>query len=351
MLNTAESASGRAGEAAWCSLNALRWDPHFTCVVEEIVQMKTNKIKLIPFVAGQHRHRCWFLQLGDYLALNTLPVYDESKASSKGEIPHPAHPTFPTANIPIIFIPPVKTWLFPELKERGRPNEAIGYFIKAFHPTQGRAPCAGGHFCFGADTCQVLSLTRVRYNKNLTSVALAKVPERATAGGMRPGCVNFLATKMPIDFVPHLTGHDLEKLGALFNYLDAHLAISVTGAQCLAGWPAPPRGELSEGPRAPTLAALVTTDAARLSTMADNLFRIDSATPPALRAGGHLRPMIEAALASMLMHYSARVKAGEMTSVLSKMATACAAPHFNLDLARTPGHTSTTLHSAQVRGR
>lgn len=53
------AAAGRSSEAAYCGLDAMEWDPEFTCIFNEYKQFKTHKAKLIAMVAGANRHSCW----------------------------------------------------------------------------------------------------------------------------------------------------------------------------------------------------------------------------------------------------------------------------------------------------
>ena len=53
-----------------------------------------------------------------------------------------------------------------------------------------------------------------------------------------------------------------------------------------------------------------------LDALIDEVFRLDSATCPLLWRDGPLRPMVEAAFASVVMYFEERQAAGEMTFVL-----------------------------------
>ena len=57
------SSAGRTSETAWLTWGVLVWDPFFTCVFAEVAQSKVHKIKLIAYVAGANRHRCWFVSM------------------------------------------------------------------------------------------------------------------------------------------------------------------------------------------------------------------------------------------------------------------------------------------------
>mmetsp|Transcript_13334 Transcript_13334/g.33290 ORF Transcript_13334/g.33290 Transcript_13334/m.33290 type:complete len:122 (-) Transcript_13334:711-1076(-) len=77
------------------------------------------------------------------------------------------------------------------------------------------------------------------------------LPDRVTAGGVRPGASNTLCKYMPAEMVVHVTGHELKTTSALYEYVDANRAIAIPGARVLAGWPALPWGHLGDGPLPP----------------------------------------------------------------------------------------------------
>ena len=56
-----------------------------------------------------------------------------------------------------------------------------------------------------------------------------------------------------------------------------------------------------------------------VADLIDDIFRLDSASPPMLKRDGHLRPAVEAAFASMVMYFEERALAGEVPSILSTM--------------------------------
>ena len=135
------------------------------------------------------------------------------------------------------------------------------------------------------------------------------------------------------------------QVGSLYNYIDANRTIALAGGLTMAGWPPHPWGQLGEGPRPASLAALVDIgiDMGRLDLLIDSIFNLDSCSPPMLLQGGSNRPMVsvlsnhdpdpdpipdlsldpkpdpnqvEAALASMLMYHSERKRTGEVCALL-----------------------------------
>ena len=89
----------------------------------------------------------------------------------------------------------------------------------------------------------------------------------------------------------HLTGHELTNLSALWEYLHARLALIMVSSLVLAGWPARPRGELSQGPVPASLSAIPGISANAFNNYADVLFNLRPNSPPMLLIGGTLRQM------------------------------------------------------------
>ena len=83
-----------------------------------------------------------------------------------------------------------------------------------------------------------------------------------------------LAASVPAEIAVHTTGHDLENLSALWNYLDCRVALTIPGAIALSGFPPLPYGQLGQGPSAPSLNALVVKGVAldRLEVFIDEMF-------------------------------------------------------------------------------
>ena len=101
------SAVGRSSECAGTCWDGLQWDPEFEGTFAEIRQSKTSKLKLIIYVAGADRFSCWYLALGDFLALHAPANWAEGDA-----------------------------WLIPELHKNKCPGTTIGDWIKALRPRE-----------------------------------------------------------------------------------------------------------------------------------------------------------------------------------------------------------------------
>ena len=143
----------------------------------------------------------------------------------------------------------------------------------------------------------------------------------ATAGGIRPGAANTLAAVMPTEIAVQTTGHSLEGVSSFHSYLDADVAKCIPGGRVLAGWHAPPWGQLGEAPSPPTLEVLLCEGITleKLQPVINNLFQIHGASPPSFAAGGRLRPLIETCFATNVLYHEERRSAGEMTSVCMKL--------------------------------
>ena len=130
-IMTLQRRAGRSTEAAWITWDGMVWDEEFQCVFVEVPQSKTSKCKLVLFGAGRDRHGCWFLDLGDYLVMQTnVAIYDPFSAN----------------------------WLYPELHKTKFPGTTIGKFIKDLLPVD-----RGG-------------------SKRYEAVALSELPVGANAG-------------------------------------------------------------------------------------------------------------------------------------------------------------------------
>eukprot|EP00966_Prymnesium_polylepis_P192789 4468291-Prymnesium_polylepis.1 len=171
------------------------------------MQTKTSKLKKVPFCAGADRQCCWFLKLGDYLALK-----------GKQFIQKPGEVMF----------------LFPDLQRIKSPGKKLGEYMSAVLPRE-----QGG---------------LKRYEK--VAVGVGDLPKGICAGGIRPGACNTLEACMPAELVVHNTGHEMKGATSMYCYIDSKMSTCMPGAIVLAGFPALPWGHLGRGPSAPTLLVL-----------------------------------------------------------------------------------------------
>jgi hypothetical protein len=133
--------------------------------------------------------------------------------------------------------------------------------------------------------------------------------------------------------------------------------------------------QLGAGPALPKLQPVIDMGVSneRLESMIDTLFSLHDASPPMLLRSGHLRPMMRASMASMIMYYPERFEAKEMHIVLTSMReaystalssandshqaliqwSAAIMSQFKLDnlhLTHVPGHDGTAQVVEAVRG-
>ena len=102
-----------------------------------------------------------------------------------------------------------------------------------------------------------------------------------------------------------LSGHDLKNISSFYEYQRTHIGRFTAGAAVHAGYPAPPWGSTGFGPKCVDVAALRVcgvdlrdedTKMAFVHLILD-LFRLDSASPPALLPSGEfMKPVVEGQL-------------------------------------------------------
>ena len=76
-----------------------------------------------------------------------------------------------------------------------------------------------------------------------------ELPPNPTAGGFRHGAADMLAVAVPATIAVHTTGHNLEKLSALWEYIGARIALLMPSAVALAGCPPLPCSARTGGGR------------------------------------------------------------------------------------------------------
>lgn len=265
--------AGRSGEVAFLTWARLTWDSHFRCIVPQIPQVKSAKLKKAVFAAGVDRHSCAFLDLADMLVLVSRPVFTED---------------FPA-------------WLFPELQRVGNPGTTLGTYIKCLVPPerQGDKPI-----------------------KSYTDVAVHEQPEGACAAGIRVGAANELfSSGMPDNFATTTTWHAMNEHNAFHEYIRATTANAMPGVVVLAGFTGSANMHTGTqtrgmGPKPADLDALgILVGDTSWDNILDELFRLDNSSPPKLLRGGELRPAVRAAFATLIMYYKERLEAREMEQV------------------------------------
>ena len=263
-IQTLWYSAGRASEPGYLAYEGLRWNTLHSCAVIESFQSKPSKLKFVPFLAAPDRHSDWMLSYGDHL------VFDHGQTRySDGE--------------------QGKNWLLPELGGTSGAGTKLSSYIKGLQP-EGRP---------GA---------QAKYFKGKGG-AVASLPPQPTAAGLRPGAADTLACAVPAELGVHNTGHDLTGLSALWEYLQARVALTIPGMVALVGWPPITYGHLGKGPEPPQLSAVIGVSIESFDKMIDHLFTFHlegGRHPPMLLVGGELRPLMHATLATMIMYYHDR---------------------------------------------
>ena len=185
-----ESTAGRPIEVGFITHDSLSWDAHFKVLIGEAPQSKPSKVKLLAFMAGVNQYYCYFTDWGDALIADRgSSVYSNQQGS----------------------------WLFPEVHHATSSSTLLSRWLQALLPE-----ARGGQ-------------------QQFRQVAVDSLPPNPTAAGFRPGAINTFATGVPAEFAAHLTGHDLKKISALWEYMCANIALLMPAGVVLAGkLPSPP---------------------------------------------------------------------------------------------------------------
>ena len=268
---------GRGGEPALLAYESMRWNALLDCVSGESDQSKTSKTKYFCFIAGVDHLSDWAIDFGDAL------VWEKGNRKFNAD---------------------TKTWLLPDLYAAKSSTTTITDYMKAM-----QAPGLPGSL----QKYQDYAITHDKFGVEL--------PPAPTAKGMRHGACETICIGVPAELAVHVTGHDLTSVGALFNYLNARVALCIPGALLLAGWPGLPYGQTGNGSKYPSLETLVKGGVSmkRLEAMIDELFGFHDFSPPMLLSDGQLRPLMHVTLATMIMYYETRFKSKESEHVLARM--------------------------------
>jgi hypothetical protein len=241
----------------------MKWNVLFGLLCVECPQPKVGKMKLIPIPAGVDKDVDWTLAFGDYLCMQRGCMVWEPNDKKK------------------IYL------LTDLIKEKADGTQditgastKISNYIKAVQPRERGGAAA--------------------YEK----VAIDTLPPQPTAAGFRHGVVDTLCLSIPAELAIHNTGHDGEKLSALWNYLDPRVALCIPGSVVLAGWQPFVYGQIGKGPVHPSLVALISMGISlvRLDKYIDLLFSLHDASPPMLHIGCPLRPLLHVTFATMIMY-------------------------------------------------
>ena len=265
-------ACGRPSEIATLSPDVLLYDESLSCVVAQWPQLKTVKMKLVPFLPGSNRNNCVVHSFGAAFAAGCFRAH--------------------------IYDPDEMNYFFPALVKAASPTTTITNYFKALAP--------GGK------------------NATYSPFAVATLPEDCTAAGQRVGSITQMAQKgVSAEFVAVVSGHDFEAVSTLWRYVTAELAMTIPGARVLSGWPAPPYGQLGDPPRAASWSMILDTGGLsprQVDDLTDLMLNIrDGFSAPSFLRGGRLRSFTLSMSATLVMYYSESLLANEMTTVTAAM--------------------------------
>ena len=268
----ANYAVGRSASLGWLSDESLVWDPKFRQLFGQLPQAKTSQSKTVGFCASASPHLCFFAALGHRQAVR------------------PLRPD-PDAGL---------TWIFSELHPNSKGQSSgrkIGQYMK-----------------------DVAVGTKSKFQKCATAGEWAAQLD-FTGAGIRPAAINELSLYMPAEFVTNITGQHMAILCAMYEYMDATLAMLQPALVVLAGFQPLPFGRLGKGPAAASLRALLEqgVDMLKVKKMLVLFFELDASAPPSFREGEKLFPMMKACFASVVMHYEEQNRKGEMTIAFDKL--------------------------------
>jgi hypothetical protein len=192
-------------------LTAFESTKSVNLLFNQIVRLRLCR-QVIPLVAGVDRHSDCFLDLGDFMTSNPFKNQD--------------------------------VWLMPHLRfkmsggHRVATGTLIGNYARSLIPSW-QPPTQQRSMFTPQVPCNLTINTEQPF---LTS----------TPCTFRIKCVKTLT--MPV----RIPGHDLQSMTgcAFFAYADLNEAATMPGASVLAGWPAPPWGQIAMGPAPPSLQAV-----------------------------------------------------------------------------------------------
>ena len=115
---------GRPNETQFLSLNTMTDDAEFEVTQGERLQSKTLKVSLWSICAGENRHACWYVALGDYLASTTRQVLAEEFMEIEDDNKEIIEVPLPNEHPPLI----------PELQRFNDPGSWLGQQMKNMLP-------------------------------------------------------------------------------------------------------------------------------------------------------------------------------------------------------------------------
>ena len=181
-------AAGRPGEVATLSLDVMSWDPMLECVCAIWPQIKTHKQKIIAFTAGVDR---WLCPINNFACGFAAGLWEHTVSSDDS-----LNPLFPKLAKLQKVTATISTWLHHLVAHPSNTNETYRHF---------RVP---------------------------------SLSTEVTASGQRVGSLNEMAANgVCAEFNAAVSGHDLESVSRLWNYLRVETPVLIPGVTVLGGWP------------------------------------------------------------------------------------------------------------------
>ena len=302
-------AAGRSSEVSLSSWDFSTWDDEFDALAISWFEFKLYQdSKVVVLAAGSTQYTCPLLLLGDIFALGLYAGVDMTADRT--------------------------SYIFSALANIRDPGSRMSDIISA-----------------------VLKGTAT---KAMEPYAVEDVPPDIRADSLRPGAASTLAARLPKELCLAVTGHATSPSSGESNHFAGYIesvtnsvAFRLPGAQVLGGWPAPPWGHMTRGPRPASLDVIILgspdfrpISLGMLDTLADNYFLfVQGVTLPSFLVGGKLRKFIYAALATAIMWYPERVKLGEDVTLTRRLCDA----YIKTEIAGSSVHATITMHAVHLR--
>ena len=302
-------AAGRSSEVSLSSWDFSSWHDEFDALAVSWFEFKLYQdSKVVVLAAGATQYTCPLLLLGDIFALGLYAGVDMTADRT--------------------------SYIFSALASIRDPGGRMSDIISAVLP--------------GTAT------------KAMEPYVVEGVPHDIRADSLRPGAASTLAARMPKELGLAVTGHATSPSSGESSHYAGYVesvtnsvAFRLPGAQVLGGWPAPPWGHMTRGPRPASLDVIILggpdmrpISLGMLDTLADNYFLfVQGVTLPSFLVAGKLRKFIHAALATAIMWYPERVTNGEDATLTRRLCEA----YIKTEIAGSNVHATITMHAMHLR--
>jgi hypothetical protein len=127
------------------------------------------------------------------------------------------------------------------------------------------------------------------------------LPDNVSAGGIRPGAINSMLTKMPAQIMCLTSGHAMKNESACFEYVKNSPSGLVPGALELAGHPPPPYGQTGMASTPPDW-QILDLDQTEFSHYVNELCHVSPVSNVIFLGDAPLRPVLEIGIATEIMY-------------------------------------------------